>query len=153
MPQNHTGFALQYTCIGLIHFTMFLINNLFFSEWDHVPGDKDLPLDADNPATLWDLLDLRNRLPAHQVGKTTYVYSTVHCNENPIYVFLFWELRGLSPNFHIHVSLNDLYLVPGSVHIFGCSKIDRPILEIYKSFTDIKNCRIGRENIIMLFWK
>ncbi len=25
----------------------------------------------------------------------------VHCNENSIYVFLFWELRGLSPNFHI----------------------------------------------------
>ncbi len=23
-----------------------------------------------------------------------------HCNENPIYLFLFWELRGLSPNFH-----------------------------------------------------
>ncbi len=26
-----------------------------------------------------------------------------HCNENPIYVFIFWELRGLSPNCHIHV--------------------------------------------------
>jgi hypothetical protein len=34
-----------------------------------------------------------------------------HCNENPIYVFLFWELRGLSPNFHIHVSVNDLYCI------------------------------------------
>jgi hypothetical protein len=33
-----------------------------------------------------------------------------HCNENPIYVFLFWELRGLSPNFHIHVSVRDLYI-------------------------------------------
>ncbi len=29
----------------------------------------------------------------------------MHCNENPIYVFLFWELRGLSPNFDIHVSV------------------------------------------------
>jgi hypothetical protein len=28
-----------------------------------------------------------------------------HCNENPIYVFLFWELRGLSPNFN----MSDLY--------------------------------------------
>ncbi len=27
-----------------------------------------------------------------------------HCNENPINVFLFWELCGLSPNFHVHVS-------------------------------------------------
>jgi hypothetical protein len=31
-----------------------------------------------------------------------------------------------------------IYIFPGSVHIFGCcSKIDRPILEIYKSLTDI----------------
>jgi hypothetical protein len=34
------------------------------------------------------------------------VYDILHCKENPIYVFLFWELRGLSPNFHIHVSVN-----------------------------------------------
>ncbi len=41
-----------------------------------------------------------------------------HCKENPIYVFLFWELRGLSPSFHIHVSVSDLYIyIPGSVHI------------------------------------
>jgi hypothetical protein len=33
---------------------------------------------------------------------------TVHCNETPIYVFLFWELHRLSPNFHIHVSVSDL---------------------------------------------
>ncbi len=30
----------------------------------------------------------------------------LHCNENPIYVFLFWELCGLSPNLHIHVSVS-----------------------------------------------
>jgi hypothetical protein len=42
-----------------------------------------------------------------------------YCNENLIYVFLFWELRGLSPNFnfHIHVSVSDLY-IPRAVHIF-----------------------------------
>jgi hypothetical protein len=34
----------------------------------------------------------------------------MHCEENPIYVFIFWELRGLSPNFHIHVSVSDLYI-------------------------------------------
>jgi hypothetical protein len=32
------------------------------------------------------------------------------CNENPIYVFPEKELRGLSPNFNIHVSKNDLYI-------------------------------------------
>ncbi len=42
-----------------------------------------------------------------------------HCNGDSAYIFLFWELRGLSPNFHIHVSVSDLYCIfPGSVHIF-----------------------------------
>ncbi len=61
-----------------------------------------------------------------------------NCNESPIYVFIFWELPGLSPNFYVHVSVIDLYSIfPGSVHIFCCTKIDRPILEINKSVTDI----------------
>ncbi len=63
-----------------------------------------------------------------------FVY--MHCKENPIYVFLFWELCGLSPNFHIHVSVSDCF-IPKSVHIFPCSRIGRPILEIYKSLADI----------------
>ncbi len=50
-----------------------------------------------------------------------------HCNENPIYVFLFWELRGFSPNFHIHVSVSDLYIPRIAPHIFlqQNRKIDR----------------------------
>jgi len=42
----------------------------------------------------------------------------LHCNENSIYIFLFWELRGLSPNFHIHVSVSHLYIPRISLHIF-----------------------------------
>jgi hypothetical protein len=30
-----------------------------------------------------------------------------------------------------------IYIFLGSVHMFGCSKIDRLILEIYKSLTEI----------------
>jgi len=41
----------------------------------------------------------------------------MHCKENPIYAFLFWELRGLSPNFHIHVSMSDLYIPRIGPHI------------------------------------
>jgi hypothetical protein len=56
---------------------------------------------------------------------------------NPTYVFLFWELCCLSPNFHIHVSVSDLYVYSRiSPYIFLQQK-SRPILEIYKSLTDI----------------
>jgi hypothetical protein len=39
----------------------------------------------------------------------------LQCKENPIYVFLFWELRGFSANFHIHVC--KLYIPRISPHI------------------------------------
>ncbi len=37
------------------------------------------------------------------------------------YVFLFWKLRGLIPTF---MCLWAIYTFPGSILIFGCSKID-----------------------------
>ncbi len=80
-------------------------------------------------------------LPSLQSGKQPRIYS--HCNENPIYVFLFWELRGLSPNFQINVSVSDLYKFPGSVYIFSCSRIGRPIMGIYKSLTDTWMWKLG----------
>jgi hypothetical protein len=64
-------------------------------------------------------------------------------NENPIYVFLFWKLRGLSPNVHIHVSVSVLYIFPGSVHIFSCSRIGRSIMGIYKSLADTWMWKLG----------
>jgi hypothetical protein len=48
---------------------------------------------------------------------TTYQPST-HCNENPIYVFPEKELCGLSPSFHVHVSVSDLYIPRIGPHIF-----------------------------------
>jgi len=54
----------------------------------------------------------------------------MHCNENPIYVFLFLELRGHSPNFHIHVSVNDLYITRIGPHI-SCRRTGRSIVGIY----------------------
>jgi hypothetical protein len=35
-------------------------------------------------------------------------WNRIYCNENPIYAFLFWELRDLSPNFHIPESVGEL---------------------------------------------
>ncbi len=42
----------------------------------------------------------------------------MRCNENPSYIFLEKELRGLSPNFHIHVSVSDLYIPRIGPHNF-----------------------------------
>jgi hypothetical protein len=41
----------------------------------------------------------------------------MHCKENPIYVFLFCELRSLSLNFHIHASVRDLDIPRIGPHI------------------------------------
>jgi hypothetical protein len=41
----------------------------------------------------------------------------MYCNENPVYVSIFWEWRGLSPNIHIHVSLSVLYIPRIGHHI------------------------------------
>jgi hypothetical protein len=37
-------------------------------------------------------------------------HTTVHCKEILVYIFPEKELRGLGPNFHIHVSVSDLYI-------------------------------------------
>jgi hypothetical protein len=65
--------------------------------------------------------------------------NTVHCKENPIYRFLFWELCGLTVPISTFMCLWVIYVYtfPGSVHIFPCSRIGRPILEIYKSLTNM----------------
>ncbi len=52
------------------------------------------------------------------------------CIKNPIYVFLFWESLGISPNFRIYVSVSDLYIPRISWHI-SCSRIGRLIVGIY----------------------
>jgi hypothetical protein len=50
----------------------------------------------------------------------------------------FLGIARLSPNFHIHVSVSHLYIPRiGPRTVFPCSRIGRPIPEIYKSFTDI----------------
>ncbi len=62
--------------------------------------------------------------------------------KNPIYVFLFWDLRRLSPNFHILVSVNDLY-IPGIGPHISCSRIGRSIMGIYKLFKDTLMWKLG----------
>ncbi len=61
--------------------------------------------------------------------------ESTHCNGNSVYIFLFWEQRGLSPNFHIHVSVSELYIPRISPDI-SSSRTGRPIVGIYNSLTD-----------------
>jgi hypothetical protein len=97
-----------------------------------------------------DLLDYI-RVYHYNIGQIKKAYC-VHCNKSPIYVFLFWELRGLSPNFHIHVSVSNLYTVfPGSVHIFSCRRLGISI--IYKSRHRHMNVEIGTVAAQFLFWE
>ncbi len=59
--------------------------------------------------------------------------SLPHCAENPIYAFPEMKLRGLFPNSYIPVSDSDLY-IPRIGHRYI-------------------NVEIGKQNIIILFWK
>jgi hypothetical protein len=80
--------------------------------WEIIKRCDDHTIDSNAAADINEIHDLRQ----------------LHCNENPIYLFLFWELRGLSPNFHIQVFVSDLYIPRNSPHIW--LQQDRPILEI-----------------------
>ncbi len=52
------------------------------------------------------------------------------------------EYRGLSPNFHIHASVSDLYIPTIGLPI-QLYEICRPILELYKSLTDTWMWKLG----------
>jgi hypothetical protein len=67
-------------------------------------------------------------------------YTIIHCNGNSEYILLFWELRGLSPNFHIHVSVSDLYVPRIGPHI-SSSRKGRPIVGIYINRSLTHECR------------
>jgi hypothetical protein len=57
------------------------------------------------------------------------------CAKNSKQIFPEMNLRGLVPNFYIHVSVSDLYILsigPQAQH----SKIGGPIMEIYKLLRD-----------------
>jgi hypothetical protein len=58
-----------------------------------------------------------------------------HCTEITIHVFPEMKLHGLVSH-SAFMFLWAIYIFPGSVCLFGCSKIGRPILGIYKSLTD-----------------
>ncbi len=63
-----------------------------------------------------------------------------HCNENPIYVFLFWELRGLRPKFHIYVSVCDFLYAQDWPTYFPAAELADRSWE-YKNRSQTHECR------------
>jgi hypothetical protein len=70
-------------------------------------------------------------------GKTLDLGALQRTNtENLKQIFPEKELRRHSPNFHIHVSVSDLYDPPTIDLSILLQEICGPILEIYQSLTD-----------------
>jgi hypothetical protein len=62
----------------------------------------------------------------------------------PIYVFPEKKLRGLNPNFHIHVSVNDLYIPRIGPHFFlQQNRQTDHGNTVYKSLTDTRMWKLG----------
>ncbi len=58
----------------------------------------------------------------------------MHCTENLKQIFPEMKLRGLVPNFYIHVSVSDLYILTIGPQTYY-NKIGGSIVGIYKSLT------------------
>ncbi len=50
------------------------------------------------------------------------VQISMHCTENTIYKFPEKELPGLSSNFHVHVSVSDVYIPTGRFTYFPAAE-------------------------------
>jgi hypothetical protein len=69
-------------------------------------------------------------------GNTSLGRLSLHCTENPIYMFLEMKLRGLVSNSYIHCICERFIFSQDRSTYCGCSKIGRLILGIYKLLTD-----------------
>ncbi len=80
----------------------------------------------------------------HKIFKFKLFYESVPPPLQPKFHLwiLFRELRGLSPNFHIHVSVSSLY-IPRIRPQISCSRIGRSTVGRYKSLTETWMWKLG----------
>jgi hypothetical protein len=78
-----------------------------------------------------------------------------HDIENSKQIFQEKELRGHSPNSHIRVSVNDLYIPTTGLPFLLQENTCGPILVIHLNCSQAKECgvEIGTEGVHFLFWE
>ncbi len=86
----------------------------------------------------------------HQDQGFTALYSSALQRKSHLFIPFLGIVRLQSQYIHNFMCLGAIYIFPGSVHIFGCSKIDRSWK--YINLSQIYECiRIDRQKIIILF--
>ncbi len=79
--------------------------------------------------------------------------ATLHCKEISIYVLLEKEFRGLSPNFHIHVSVSDIYIPRISPPIFLQQNMQTDRRNTHINRAQKHECRNWTVDAQFLFWE
>jgi hypothetical protein len=102
------------------------------------------------------LIQLGTRLPCHKTVPLLgnfELWSCAHTARKIPFIYSFSGNCAAAVRKSTFECLWAIYIFPGLVYIFPCSRIGRPILEIYKSLTDFLSLGTGRTNVIILFWK
>jgi len=69
--------------------------------------------------------------------KWRFFFLKVHCNKNPIYVFLFWELCGLTQSQYPNSCVCERFIYSKDLFTYFLQQnIGRSIVGMYKSFSD-----------------
>jgi hypothetical protein len=86
---------------------------------------EDLDLNASTDVEWQCLSNCPSRECELPTGCGALQQANMHCNENPIYIFTGKELRGLSPNFHVHVCEWFIYSQDRSTYFPAAECTDR----------------------------